>query len=717
MFLGDNMGRRGGGGSLASKGMVVLTLLAVLAGMAGTTAVGEEGGRVDGNAGVGRGGDDRLTRAEMLAKQGKVERAIRELRAAVSEGGGGGRAAPHVALGKLLMMTSPAGSMVDAQQALESAVAAYMADPGSNRDAVGPSQGFAATTLPALWTNIATLRYQNKDPEGASEACKEALKLTPDHARCLYIHAVACLSTGEWRRDEARVGSSLSAAVKLFRAAGATEEESSASFALGTLHLRRGELERAKAALEASLKFSPWNYDGLLRLGEAMSRLGSHYDALVVYQRMVKLRPDWAEPRLQAGNALRRLGQHVQALEAYSEAMSLPGLQPQDRAELLYQTGTVLEQQGMVKGATKAYGEAIEVETGHSRALNNLASIVMAKGKTSEAEKLYRRAVGADPYMYEAYNNLGGLLLSAGRDADSVPILEHAVRLEGGDAQVLFNLGLAYRRTGRSGDGVTLMRDALKINPGNKDYYWELARTYTFQGRRSMALAMLDGMTRVLRTGWGGVDAHPDVYVHTLSPYLTFYPEEEGGIPARFVAAETTEKVRGVILFLCCGDQTELQELHHALGSLARHYTRRFPHPVVIFHDMLTPTNETTLTSAYGAASPLSFERIELAFPDSFPAEARDRVPSKLHLAGHAWGMGYRHMSRFFSHGLFNLSAMQGYEYYLRLDADSFLLEDVREDLFVRMRAKSKVYGYMVVTQEDDAVVTGLWNATKDYIR
>jgi hypothetical protein len=39
------------------------------------------------------------------------------------------------------------------------------------------------------------------------------------------------------------------------------------------------------------------------------------------------------------------------------------------------------------------------------------------------------------------------------------------------------------------------------------------------------------------------------------------------------------------------------------------------------------------------------------------------------------------------------------------LDADSFLLMDVEEDIFGLMARKKKTYGYMVVTQEDEAVV------------
>ena len=46
--------------------------------------------------------------------------------------------------------------------------------------------------------------------------------------------------------------------------------------------------------------------------------------------------------------------------------------------------------------------------------------------------------------------------------------------------------------------------------------------------------------------------------------------------------------------------------------------------------------------------------------------------------AGHSWSVGYRHMSRFFCKGLFDLPQnFEKYDYYWRLDADSFLLAPV----------------------------------------
>ncbi len=63
--------------------------------------------------------------------------------------------------------------------------------------------------------------------------------------------------------------------------------------------------------------------------------------------------------------------------------------------------------------------------------------------------------------------------------------------------------------------------------------------------------------------------------------------------------------------------------------------------------------NETTLIAAYNGTSPLRFEPIKLDFPANMAPEKIRRVPDKLLLAGHSWGKGYRHMSRFFCHDVY----------------------------------------------------------------
>jgi hypothetical protein len=56
--------------------------------------------------------------------------------------------------------------------------------------------------------------------------------------------------------------------------------------------------------------------------------------------------------------------------------------------------------------------------------------------------------------------------------------------------------------------------------------------------------------------------------------------------------------------------------------------------------------------------------------------------------------------------GLFELpEIVDNFDYYWRLDADSFLLKPILKDPFKTLRDSGREYGYMVVTQEDESVV------------
>jgi hypothetical protein len=102
----------------------------------------------------------------------------------------------------------------------------------------------------------------------------------------------------------------------------------------------------------------------------------------------------------------------------------------------------------------------------------------------------------------------------------------------------------------------------------------------------------------------------------------------------------------------------------------------------------------------------------------SFGTDARidpSTVPEVLNLAGHKWSVGYRHMSRFFCHGMFQLPFVQELEFYWRLDADSMLLQHVQTDPFDVMKKHGRVYGYNVVAFEDASVADGLFDAVKHH--
>lgn len=80
--------------------------------------------------------------------------------------------------------------------------------------------------------------------------------------------------------------------------------------------------------------------------------------------------------------------------------------------------------------------------------------------------------------------------------------------------------------------------------------------------------------------------------------------------------------------------------------------------------------------------------------------------------------MGYRHMCDFFSGRMYEDSIFDNYEYYLRLDTDSFILSKVPYDLFEWMKSNEFDYGTIqqAIQIDNPKVVEGLWDFTQKWV-
>lgn len=120
----------------------------------------------------------------------------------------------------------------------------------------------------------------------------------------------------------------------------------------------------------------------------------------------------------------------------------------------------------------------------------------------------------------------------------------------------------------------------------------------------------------------------------------------------------------------------------------------------------------------------IKYQLIEFDVPD-YPKEIADNIPEFFPHPTHgngpvAWGhpgfsMGYRHMCRFFSGEMYNFDILKQYDYYLRLDTDSFIHTPLNYDIFEWAKTNDCYYGFIApaVQQDNEKVVEGLW----DYVR
>ena len=168
-------------------------------------------------------------------------------------------------------------------------------------------------------------------------------------------------------------------------------------------------------------------------------------------------------------------------------------------------------------------------------------------------------------------------------------------------------------------------------------------------------------------------------------------------------------KPKGVILYLSRSTAGDLTNLKRSLKLLDRHFNRRFGYPVLVFHEDFTEELMARIRS--WTRAPVEFPQVSFQLPAHIDAA---QVPPRF--LG-CFGIGYRHMCRFFAGPIYRHPALQQYDWYWRLDTDSFVLQRIDYDVFAAMEDGGFDYGYLALQKEFPEVVAGLWDAALDYAR
>ena len=150
-----------------------------------------------------------------------------------------------------------------------------------------------------------------------------------------------------------------------------------------------------------------------------------------------------------------------------------------------------------------------------------------------------------------------------------------------------------------------------------------------------------------------------------------------------------------------------------SLDLLFKNYNDQFRHDVIIFHEG-DFKDEDQAAVARGRTE-IRFREIQFQVPDFLKGE---KIPERLRLpgSGRSWGMGHRHMIRFYAVQIWDLLDEIGYDWMMRLDDDLFIHSKINYDLFKFMEKNGYEYGYRVETKEGPAETRGFAEEVLAYL-
>jgi type IV pilus assembly protein PilF len=137
-------------------------------------------------------------------------------------------------------------------------------------------------------------------------------------------------------------------------------------------------------------------------------------------------------------------------------------------AEIHYDLGTNLLQNGDMQGALKEYLDAEKDDSDLPPTHNALGLLyAYSLARPQEAEEHFKKAIGLDKDFSEARNNLGAFYMARGRFADAIPQFELALgnALYRDRVVAETNLGWALYKTGQAEKGIRRITGALLIAP------------------------------------------------------------------------------------------------------------------------------------------------------------------------------------------------------------------------------------------------------------
>ncbi|KAF9524173.1 nucleotide-diphospho-sugar transferase [Crepidotus variabilis] len=181
-----------------------------------------------------------------------------------------------------------------------------------------------------------------------------------------------------------------------------------------------------------------------------------------------------------------------------------------------------------------------------------------------------------------------------------------------------------------------------------------------------------------------------------------------------------------VILYLI--QASRLADLRLSLTYLHKNVHTNEPWPIILFYDdpiLSSPQVQSEfiflLYDALGhTASARQFVRriewihLEFNLPPGISSDIDALDPKPVF--SHAWP-GYHHMCAWFIGAIFNHPRLKDVDYYMRMDTDSFIYDEVCYDPFELMVQKGKVYGYRSSFGDEDWVTKGMWKLVDEYAK
>jgi Tfp pilus assembly protein PilF/peroxiredoxin len=195
-------------------------------------------------------------------------------------------------------------------------------------------------------------------------------------------------------------------------------------YSLGTLYMKNGQPEKAKAAFQQALKVKPDFAQASNGLGALVAQGGNVPAAIALFRTALDSTPDYPDALNNLGYALLQTGQEQKAYELYQKALQL---QP-DFPEAFNNLGIYFARQGDMARAETYFRQAVAKRPSYGEAANNFALVLMTHDAVDDAVRVLQQTLELNPEFEMTYVTLAKIYLGTERTRDGVRVLERLLQ-------------------------------------------------------------------------------------------------------------------------------------------------------------------------------------------------------------------------------------------------------------------------------------------------
>jgi len=304
-----------------------------------------------------------------------------------------------------------------------------------------------------------------------------------------FFHMREALGWIRRAEEDAKAGD-LSTAMR--RLTNATREDPwnpEAHYLAGRIAYDSGALTAAADHLSRAIQLFPISEPALVLYGQVMERLGKAAEGLQRMHAMIRAgHPESPAIQLQTARLLVALGSHSEALTIYETVKGTD----QDNVQMRAEYGTLLWRLKQPDAANRQIQSVLTDNPYNLTALACAADIAESSGEMDEAADYSQRAVQVYPGNADAHILAGRVHLARREWERAAESYQTALRLSPGRTEILHALATAQTQAGRLTDARSTLLRVLELDPAAIRPYQEMAQGYLIEGNLAKATAVLE---------------------------------------------------------------------------------------------------------------------------------------------------------------------------------------------------------------------------------